>query len=177
MTSSSPRTLLVDRTLEGTWHLDHSRSSIRFTTRTMWGLVRVSGAFRQMGGGGVVTPESQVHGTLTVKAASIDTKNLRRDRHLRSADFFDSDHYPDITFAVETVQPAAAGVTLTGTLSVRDCTRPLSFGALPSLQGEDELALDAELQIDRGDLGLTWGKRLGAGMSNTVTIHAVFTRR
>ena len=177
MTSSSPRTLLVDRTLEGTWDLDHSRSSIRFTTRTMWGLVRVTGAFRQMGGGGIITSESQVHGTLTVKAASIDTKNVRRDRHLRSADFFDSDHYPDVTFAVETVQPSTAGVTVTGTLSVRDCTRHLSFGALPSVQGEDELTLDAELQVDPGDLGLTWGKRLGVGMSNTVTIHAVFTRR
>ena len=177
MTESSGGTLLQDPTLEGTWDLDPSRSSIRFTTRTMWGLVPVGGAFHQVGGGGVVTAESQVHGILTVKAASVDTKNVRRDRHLRSADFFDTDHYPDVTFAVETVQPAIAGVTVTGTLSVRDCTRPLSFGALPSLQGEDELTLDAELQIDRGDLGLTWGKRLGAGMSNTVTIHAVFTRR
>lgn len=177
MTRQASSGLLQDGTLEGIWDLDPHRSSIGFTTRTLWGLVTVRGVFRQMTGGGAVGTDGRVHGTLTVKAASIDTKNPRRDNHLRSADFLDSDHHPDITFAVEAARPAAAGIIVTGSLSVRGRPRPLSLAALPHLADDAHLILDAEVQIDRGEFGITWGKRLGAGMSNTVTIHAVFTRQ
>ena len=60
-------------------------------------------------------------------AASVDTKNPRRDKHLRSADFFDVDNHKDITFTAEGATPAGDGVRITGTLTVRGVTRrPLS---------------------------------------------------
>ena len=72
----------------------------------MWGLVPVKGVFRQVTGEGTVSPAGQVTGRVAVAAASVDTKNEKRDTHLRSADFFDSDNYPDITFTVNQATPA-----------------------------------------------------------------------
>jgi polyisoprenoid-binding protein YceI len=88
----------------------------------MWGLARVKGVFGQITGNGTVSPTGEVSGAMTVAAASIDTKNTKRDTHLRSADFFDSDNYPDITFTVAGIRPSGQGVTVTGTLGVRDET-------------------------------------------------------
>ena len=70
------------------------------------GLAPVNGLFRQVAGTGTITPAGEVSGAITVVAASIDTKNTRRDTHLRSADFFDSENYPDITFTVEGMRPS-----------------------------------------------------------------------
>ena len=108
-------------------------------------------------------------------AASIDTKITRRDRHLRSADFFDSGNYPDITFTADGVRPSGQGVAVTGALTVRDRTRPLSFNAAATVQGDGEIWLDAEVRINRADFGLTWNLMGMVSLNNTLTIHAVFT--
>ena len=80
--------LLTDRALAGEWALDPRRSSIRLKSRSMWGLVPVNGVFREVRGHGTVSADGRVSGTVAVAAASIDTRNTRRDTHLRSADFF-----------------------------------------------------------------------------------------
>jgi polyisoprenoid-binding protein YceI len=163
--------------LAGKWVLDPRTSTIRLKNRSMGGLVRVNGAFREVSGNGTVSPDGEVSGTLTVAAASIDTKNTRRDRHLRSADFFDSGNYPDITFTAEAIRPSGQGVAATGALTVRGRTRPLSFDAAASIRGDGEVWLDAEVIINRADFGLTWNLMGMASMNNTLTIHAAFTRR
>jgi polyisoprenoid-binding protein YceI len=112
-----------------------------------------------------------------VAAASIDTKNTRRDTHLRSADFFDNGNNPDITFTMDGIRPSGQGATVTGALTMRGRTRPLAFDAAASVQGDGEILLDAEVHINRADLGLTWNLMGMAGVNNTLTIHAVFTRR
>jgi polyisoprenoid-binding protein YceI len=66
---------------------------------------------------------------------------------------------------------------VTGALTVRDLTRPLSCDAAASGQGDREIWLDAEVVINRADFGLTWNLLGMASMNNTLTIHAVFTRR
>src|SRR5580693_2698722 len=83
--------LLKDGAVAGEWIVDPSRSAVSFKSGSMWGLVRVHGVFRQVTGNGTVSPTGEVSGALTVSAASVDTKNAKRDTHLRSADFFDSD--------------------------------------------------------------------------------------
>ena len=93
--------LLADAALAGNWTLDPSRSTVSLRSKSMWGLAPVKGVFRQASGQGTVSPAGDVSGTVTVGAASIDTKNKKRDTHLRSADFFDSDTYPDITVTVD----------------------------------------------------------------------------
>jgi polyisoprenoid-binding protein YceI len=168
--------LLQDGALPGEWALDPRRSSIRLKSKVM-GLVPVNGVFLQVSGNGTVFPDGQVSGSLTVAAASIDTKNTRRDAHLRSADFFDSGNYPDIIFTADSVRLSGQGAAVTGALTVRDQTRPLFFDAAASVQGDGEVWLDAEVPINRADFGLTWNSILMPSMHNTLTIHAVFTRR
>ena len=169
--------LLKDAALAGSWTLDSSKSTVGLKSKSMWGLVPVKGVFREVTGEGTVSPAGQVTGSVAVAAASVDTKNKKRDTHLRSADFFDSDNYPDITFTVNQVTPAGQGVTVSGDLTVRDQTKPVTFDARVSVVDSGEIWLDAEVQINRADFGLTWNQMGMAGMHNTITVHAVFTRR
>jgi polyisoprenoid-binding protein YceI len=159
--------LLDEGTLAGEWVLDPRKSSVRLKSRSMWGLAPVKGVFREVGGSG----------TVTVAAASVDTKHAKRDTHLRSADFFDVANNPDITFTADGARPSAQGVAVTGMLTVRDRTRPLSFDATASVQGDGEVWLDAEVHVNRADFGLTWNQLGMISLKNTLTIHAVFTRR
>lgn len=168
---------LQDGTLAGNWTLDPAGSQVRLRSKSMWGMVSVKGVFGQVAGAGVITGGGQVSGTLTVGAASLDTRNKKRDDHLRSADFFDAGRYPDITFTLDRVQPSGQGVTVTGSLTVRGKTRPLSFGATVSSAGRDELRLEGEVQVNRGDFGLSWNQLGMASMDNTITIQATFTRK
>jgi len=168
--------LLQDGALAGEWVLDPRTSSIRLTSKSIGGLVRVNGVFREVSGGGTVFPNGEVNGTVTVAAASIDTRNARRDTHLRSADFFDVGNHPDIAFAADGIRPSDRGVTVTGALTVRGRTRPLGIDAAVSVQGDGELWLDAEVVINRADFGLTWNRLGLVSMTSAITVHAVFTR-
>src|SRR5215831_188258 len=173
MTAPVVQARLKDGALAGKWALDPRASSIRLTSK-IYGLIPVNGVFREVSGNGTVSPDGQASGTLTIAAASIDTKNNRRDTHLRSADFFDSGNNPDITFTADGIRPAGQAVTVTGTLTARGRTRPLSIDAAASVPGDDEIWLDARARINRADFGLTWNPMGMAGMNNTLAIHAVF---
>jgi polyisoprenoid-binding protein YceI len=168
VTASDLRAMLTDGALAGSWTLDASRSSISLQSKSVWGLAPVKGSFREIAGAGTVSPDGQVSGTITVAAASVDTKNAKRDAHLRSAEFFDA-------VRVEGLTPASQGVTVTGTLTVRGRTRPLTFGATVSTPDTGEIELDAEIQVNRADYGMTWSPMRMASMHNTITIRAVFT--
>jgi polyisoprenoid-binding protein YceI len=175
-TASELEALLRDGRLAGDWTLDPPRSEIRLRSKSVWGLVTVKGVFSQVSGTGTVSPAGEVSGTITVAAGSIDTKNKKRDEHLRSADFFDAADHPSITFGVDGVRLSGEGATVTGGLTVRDRTRPVSFDARVSSSDGAEVWLDAEVQVNRADFGLTWNQLGMASMHNTITVHAVFTR-
>jgi polyisoprenoid-binding protein YceI len=165
------------RALAGEWVLVPSRSTVSLKNRSMWGLGPVKGVFRQVTGEGTVSPAGEASGIITVAAASIDTRNARRDNHLRSADFFDAGNYPHITFIVERITPAGQDVTIAGTLTVRDCARPLAFDGTAAVRGDGEIWLDAQVHVNHVDFGLTWNWLGSVSPNNTLTIHAVFTRR
>jgi polyisoprenoid-binding protein YceI len=169
--------LLADGALAGQWALDPGQSRVQLKSGVLGGLIRVNGVFRDVSGNGTVSPAGQVSGTLTVAAASVDTKNAKRDTHLRSADFFDTANHPDITVTVHGIRPSGQDADVTGTLTVRDRTQPLSFTAGPAVQGNGEVWLDAVVHINRADFGLTWNFLGMVSMDNTLTIHAVFSRR
>jgi len=175
-TSSALQELLRDGKLAGSWALDAARSEIGLKSKSMWGLMPVKGVFREVTGTGTVSAAGDATGTITVAARSIDTKNKQRDEHLRSADFFDVARTPDITFAAEQVTPSTEGVTVSGALTVRDRTRPVSFAARVS-GDEAQVVLDGETEVNRADFGLTWNKLGMTSMNNTITVHAVFTRQ
>ena len=175
-TAPEVRALLADGALAGEWALEPRESSIRLKSKVM-GLIRVNGVFRDLSGSGTVSPDGKATGTLRVAAASIDTQQTKRDTHLRSADFFDSDNHPDITFTADDIQASDQGAMVTGTLTVHGRTRPLAFDAVASVQGDGGIWLDAEVHVNRADFGLTWNRMGMISMTNTLTIHAVFARR
>ena len=168
--------LLRDGQFAGSWTLDPSRSQVRLRSKSMWGLVPVKGVFTGVSGTGTVSPSGAVSGTITVAAGSVDTKNKQRDEHLRSADFFDADNHPSITVSVDGISLSETAAHVTGTLAVRDRTRPVSFDAKVSAVDAAEVWLDAEVRVNRADFGLTWNQMGMASMDNTITVHAVFTR-
>ena len=163
-TTSALQALVQDGTLAGSWTLDPARSEVLLESRHTWGLRPVHGIFRQ------------VTGTITVAAASIDTKSTMRDKDLRSAKLFDVAHHPDITYTVDGMQPAGEGARVAGSLTVRGRTRPLSFDAKVSA-AEGEVRLEAEVPVNRADFGLTYSPMRMASLDNTIIVHAVFTRQ
>ena len=176
MTPSAEQ-VLHDGKAAGFWVLDGSRTAIQLKSKSIWGLVPVNGVFRQVSGDGTVSPSGDVTGTITVAAGSIDTNHKQRDNHLRSADFFDVDSYPAITFTVDEVNTTANGLTVAGQLSVRGRTRPVSFDVSVSRFDDKEAHLDGELHVNRADFGLTWNRLGMTSMNNTIIVHAVFTRQ
>lgn len=85
LTAPPLRALLDAGTLAGEWVLDPRESTIRLSSTAMGGLATVKGAFRDVSGHGTVSPDGRASGTIAISAASIDTRNSRRDTHLRSA--------------------------------------------------------------------------------------------
>src|ERR1700759_5474136 len=153
-TTSALQALIEDGTLTGSWTLDPARSQVRLESRHTWGLRPLHGVFREVAGNGTVTEAGTASGVITVAAGSVHTKNSTRDKHLRSADFFDVAKHPEITFAADGVSPADGGVRITGQLTVRGTTRPAAFDATVAVAGA-EGTLDGSLPVKRADLGLT----------------------
>jgi polyisoprenoid-binding protein YceI len=169
--------LLADGTLTGHWVLDPRQSSVRLKTTALWGLVPVTGVFREVSAEGSIGPEGEASGTLRVAAASIDTRNPRRDKHLRSADFFDSARYQDMTFTLHGIEAAGPAVALNGALTIRGRTRPLSFAATLTALDGGGLRFEAETLVNRAAFGLTWNLLGAISVDNTLTVCAVLCRR
>lgn len=167
---------LAGGSLAGQWTLDQARSSVALRSKSMWGLVPVKGTFGQVSGAAEIAATGEASGTITVSAASVDTKMTARDKHLRSADFFDTENHPEITFTATEIALAGDDATITGSLQVRGQARPLSVPAHVTAPGPDTLQLDTQLEIDRSDFGLTWKGPFGASFHNTLSIRAVFSR-
>ena len=158
----------------GRWTLDPSQTSIEFHTKAMW-VLGVKGTFKSIEGGGTVGTDGSVNGSLVLDAASVDTKKKKRDDHLRTADFFEVNAFPTITFAVTGARPKGAGkVELTGDLTIHGTARPLTLLADVSTDN-GSATLSAEVDIDRSAWGLTWAK-MGAALTNHVVINARFTK-
>jgi polyisoprenoid-binding protein YceI len=175
-TQAALRARLTDGSLAGGWTLNAAQSTAVLQSKSMWGLSSVRGVFSHLEGSGTVSATGEVTGVIALPTGSLDTKNSKRDTHLRSADFFLSEKYPAITFNVGSIVPAGEGVTVSGTLTVRDSSRPISFPATVALAGDDEVVLDATVQVDRSEFGLTWNKMGMVSMNNTITVHAVLIR-
>ena len=143
----------------GVWQLDAAASTVALRHKTMWGLVTVKGTFGAVGGQGEVQPDGSATGTLTLDAATLDTKNKKRDEHLRSGDFFDTANHPEITFAVRSAKAGAGDtVEVSGQLTVRGISRPQTLTARLAGADDDALTLDTEFTVDRGEFGLGWNQ-------------------
>lgn len=161
----------------GTWQLDTARSTVGVRHKTMWGMVTVKGSFTGLTGGGEVDPHGSASGSITLDAASLDTKNTKRDTHLRSADFFDTDRHPEITFAVRGAMPGNdKTVQVTGQLTVLGISRPQSFTAHLTEASADAVRLTAEFSVDREQFGMGWNQLGMMRGRTTVTASLRFVR-
>jgi polyisoprenoid-binding protein YceI len=143
------------------FQLDAGGSTVSISHKTFWGLAKVRGSFSKLSGSAEILADGSARGRFEIDAASIDTKNAQRDKHLRSADFFNAADHPQIV--VDLTQAAAQGsdgVATTGTLTVAGQAGPLSLTATITEATEQAITLRAEADIDRADFGMGWN-RLG----------------
>jgi polyisoprenoid-binding protein YceI len=131
---------------------------------------KVRGRFREFSGQVWIDeiPEKS-SAEATIKAASIDTGDEERDRHLRSAEFLDAEHHPDITFRSLTIRAADQDHwKVTGELTIRGVTRPVTLlaeygGTAVDPWGNTRAAFLASGEINREDFAMTWNQALEAG--------------
>ena len=150
------------------WTLEPARSTVEFKVRHFWGLITVSGHFDRFGGTYIVGPDSrQIE--LTIDADSLDTGNRQRDKHLRSADFFDVAAHPRTRFRSNSVVDAADGTLhVSGELEAAGKTVPLNFDAAVR-EIRDELGIEATTTVDHRLLGMIWSP-LGT-LRSPATLH------
>ena len=140
-------------------------------------MVTVKGTFAGVAGRGEVRPDGSAVGTLTLDAASLDTKNTKRDTHLRSADFFDVENHPELTFVVRSAELRDGDtVQVVGQLTVRGISRPLSLSARIVAADTETLTLDAEFPVDRDQFGMGWNQMGMIRGLTTVAATLRFTR-
>jgi polyisoprenoid-binding protein YceI len=159
MTTNASRTFAIDK----------AHSEATFQVRHL--VTKVRGSFADLGGtiqANEANPElSSV--TFTINAASIDTGTPDRDAHLRSADFFDVEKYPTISFASTGIKAVGgANYTVTGDLTMRGVTKrievPVTFlGTAKDPWGNEKIGFETELTLNRKDYGLTWNAALETG--------------
>jgi polyisoprenoid-binding protein YceI len=140
----------IDKTI---WRIDPDRSSIEFKAPTLWGIASVKGRFSRYQGALDLSGEPAVE--LTIEAGSLDTKNHRRDKHLRSPDFFDVDQHPYIRFVSQRAALEGERLKVRGLLHARGASVPLDIDATLR-PGGDELEIEAVTVADHHQLGMTW---------------------
>ena len=153
------------------WNIDPVHSSAEFKVKHMM-ITNVKGRFTHIKGtlefDGADLTKSKVEAT--IEAASIDTRNADRDAHLKSADFFDVEKFPALSFTSTRITEVAPGeLKVEGDLTVRGVTRPVVFDVEgPSEPGKDpwgnmRIGWSATTKINRKDYGLTWNSALETG--------------
>ena len=135
------------------WRLDPSRSAVEFKARWMWGLVEVGGSFERFEGKLDLSEQPAV--TLTIEAASLDTGKDRRDTHLRSLDFFDAEHHPEVRFYSDDASLDGEVLHVRGQLSTGSRTVPLELDATVR-KSDGGLVIEATTEVDQRELGMTW---------------------
>lgn len=163
----------------GNYTIDASHSELGFSARHAM-VTKVRGSFTDFTAT-ASTEENLNNAQIDVKidVASIDTRNKQRDEHLRSADFFDVENYPHITFtSTEVKAKDDTTLTVTGDLTIKDVTKPISIdfdftGEAIDPWGQSRVGFEGQATINRKDFGLTWNAALETGgvlVSDKITL-------
>ncbi|MBO0805967.1 MAG: YceI family protein [Nocardiopsaceae bacterium] len=165
----------------GTWDVDPVHSEVAFTVKHMM-VSKVRGRFDKFEAV-IVTAENPADSSVTasVDMASINTGNEQRDGHIRSADFFEVEKYPVMTFASTGMRDVKAdGFLLDGDLTIKGVTNPVTFeveinGIGPDAYGSTRIGFSAQATINRGDFGVEFngpipGAPGGVILSEKVTV-------
>ena len=165
--------------LAGTWKIDPTHSEVGFSVRHMM-VSKVRGRFGRFEGTietGTNPADSRVEASIDL--TSITTNNEQRDGHLRSADFFDIEHYPTMTYRSTGIRTEGDGYVVDGELTLRGVTRqvPLRLeinGFGPDAYGGTRAGFSADAEINRQDFGVSWNAAMETGgvvVSDKVSIH------
>jgi polyisoprenoid-binding protein YceI len=154
-----------------TWNIDPIHSTAEFKVRHMM-ITNVRGHFAGISGVLKLDEHDATNSRVEarIEATSIDTRNHQRDAHLRSADFFDVEKFPTLSFISTRVSRVREGeLSVEGDLTIRGVTRKVVFAVEgPTAPAQDpwgntRIGLSARTKIDRKDFGLTWNAALEAG--------------
>ena len=153
----------------GTWTVDATHSRVGFAVKHL-GIATVRGTFKEFEGTleiGDDLTTAKAYGT--VKTASVDTNEAGRDEHLRSADFFDAENYPEITFESTSIEAIDEdSLKIIGNLTIKDVTNEVELlaelgGTELDPWGNERVGLEAVGKLSRGDFGIKFNIALGSG--------------
>lgn len=152
----------------GTWKVDPVHSSVEFQVKHL-GIATVKGQFTKFEGTLEVGPEGAVANG-TVQVDSVDTREPQRDAHLRSADFFEVERYPEIGFRSTAIRPTGEDeFEIDSELTIHGVTRPVTLRATlegvepEDHQGNTRVGVSATAQINRSDFEMRFNAALGSG--------------
>lgn len=156
--------------LASDWEIDPAHSTAQFSVRHMM-VSTVRGQFQKVSGVASLDDKDLTRSKVevTIDVASIDTRDAKRDGHLKSPDFFDVAKYPTITFRSTKVEKAGSGYKLTGDLTLHGITRPIVLmvdsvtAPLKNPWGKLVRGASATGKLNRKDFGLTWNHALESG--------------
>ncbi len=160
---------VLTETARTTWAIDAAHTAVEFSVRHLM-ISSVKGRFGTVTGT-VVTDPDQTKGDvdITIDAASIDTRQEQRDTHLRSADFFDVEKFPTLTFRSRKITEVRGdSFKVVGDLTIRGISREVVLdvtaqGTQADPWGGERAGFEATGKIKRSDFGLTWNQVLEAG--------------
>lgn len=144
------------------WTLDPQHGSIEFAVRHMV-VSTVKGRFRDFTIEALIDEDdlARSSGRVSIRTGSVDTHEEKRDAHLRSPDFFDSERYPDMVFEVTRIEGAEGEFQVIGDLTIKDVTREVTLdaevtGPIADPWGAKRLGISASGRLNRKDFGLVW---------------------
>lgn len=164
-------TLAPAMALASTWEIDPAHSNVEFSVRHMM-VSTVKGNFQKVSGVVEIDDKHITKSTVdvTIETASIDTREPKRDAHLRSPDFLDATKYPTITFKSTKVEKTGnSKLKVTGDLTIHGVTKPVVLmvaGPSPPIKdpfGRTVRGVTATGKINRKDWGMIWNKALDTG--------------
>ena len=174
------QTMTDARALTGTYVIDSTHSRFGFVARHAM-VTKVRGSFDDFTGTLTIDGEDPTRssGSLTIAAASINTRNEQRDGHLRSNDFFDMEHHPEITYRSTGIEHVGGnGYKVTGDLTIKGVTKSVTIdveytGSAVDPFGNVRIGFEGTTVINRKDWGVSWNAPLEAGgvlVSEKVTL-------
>jgi polyisoprenoid-binding protein YceI len=151
------------------WAIDPSHSEIQFKVKHLM-ISTVTGSFKEFGAEAELEGDDLANAKVSFWAntASVDTNSADRDKHLRSADFFDSETFAKLSFTSTRIEGQGDSWKVTGDLTIKDVTRSITLnaewaGVAKDPWGNTKAGLNLSGKIDRKDFGLTWNAALEAG--------------
>jgi polyisoprenoid-binding protein YceI len=158
----------VSTTHAGTWKVDPGHAEVGFVGRH-FGLTKIRGRFVGVDATVVITPEiARSSVEVAIDMASVDSGDLTRDNHLRSADLFDVTVHPTATYRSTALSVNGDRARMQGELTIKGVTRSVTLdvellGVAIEPSGDERLVFSARGRINREDWGLTWNVVLEAG--------------